>query len=72
MQTGRRRESTGGKQPVNLKSLLSKQLIVGVYGLLSFRSSNQNLICQRDPFSLLMLLFHGYILVHLVKVVVFQ
>lgn len=72
LQTGRRRDSTGRKQPVNLKSLLSKQLTVGVYGLLSFRSSNQNLIYQRDPFSLLMLLFHGYILVHLVKVVVFQ
>ncbi len=67
-----RRKLTGREQPVNLKSLLSEQLTVGAYGLLSFGSSNQNLIYQRDPFSLLTLLFHGYVLVHLVKVVVFQ
>ena len=65
----RRRELTGREQPVNLKSLLSEQLTVGMCSLLSFRSSNQNLIYQRDPFSLFPLLSHGYILVHLVKVV---
>ena len=67
-----RRKLTGREQPVNLKSLLSEQLTIGAYGLLSFGSSNQNLIYQRDPFSLLTLLFHGYVLVHLVKVVIFQ